>query len=1194
MEGEEVIWCWQCLHQRIKADFSSDKLSFLYGVSDTPLPFGSSAVVQLPHPTGEGSSPPQFILKYIPRRPDDCLTNYVDQCCLDNLEGSLYGDNVGTVVPVRQEVITEINAPLPSSGTSSEAESQNFSDAGAGASLHGFRCQNLTCNFSARYSCFRTITALAPVARIDKSSYAILQQIASDFLTGSLEDHILLSLIHLIEGKPLGRDGKNLLNLIGVPSFNEINLPGCTRHPNLAPVTGMLKTSSGTALVLPKMQYTIESILHYSPGAFDCDWHLRFLMYQMVSAVSYIHSLGTAHGDIRPANITMTDSWWCWLSIGDKLLMGNTSGTKIGNFQSSSLKICSSNSCCSGGLLTDLKLSPSMDWHSSFQSWHNGELSNFEYLLILNRMAGRRWGDHIFYTVMPWVIDFSVKPDQNNDAGWRDLSKSKWRLAKGDEQLDFTYSSSEIPHHVSDECLSELAVCSYKARRLPLNVLRMAVRTVYEPNEYPSTMQRLYQWTPDECIPEFYCDPQIFYSLHAGMSDLSVPSWAGTPEEFIELHRDALESDRVSSQIHLWIDITFGYKMSGTAAIAAKNVMLPPVTTREPRSLGRRQLFNKPHPCRRVSKRKAPGKSNESLSHCVPVSNFPDEQAVEAISLRGLEEMAQFFEHAQHLSPSYYFTSYEHFKGNNSSKEVCREILEGNHNWKLYYRRGPDIGLKHLIEIIHVDDEDVGYQEWIHWVQRFSCSELSSEDIAGDIFAVGCILAELYLKRPLFDPISLDAYRKDNDLPPLMQRLPPHVHSLVESCIRKDWKRRPSAMCLLESPFFTPTVRSCYMFLAPLQLLAKEKSRLHYASSFAKQGALKAMGSAAAEMCASYCLSLVKTSLSDAEAEYADTLLKEFMKCLNPEAIRTLLVPAIQKILRATVYSHLKACLLQGSFVLEIWNRIGKQAYLEKIHPLVLSNLYVAPQKSSAVAASVLLVGSCEELGVPITVYQTILPLFHYLGKGLCDDGIDVVIRIGCLFGEKFVVKQILPLLRHVIQSCISISLSSKADTTQTWSRLALMDCLTILEGLTASLTTERVVEELIENDLYVQILLQANLGVDTCQLAAQKLIAACKQIGPELTELHVLPKLKILFGELAFSQENTPVSSRMAGSIKGPTIRAVEDNLLGRRMELLFVLYPAFASLLGIEKLRMCCTSWLLLEQFLLHQYNWKVYRAK
>ncbi|KAG8052184.1 hypothetical protein GUJ93_ZPchr0001g29572 [Zizania palustris] len=173
---------------------------------------------------------------------------------------------------------------------------------------------------------------------------------------------------------------------------------------------------------------------------------------------------------------------------------------------------CFEEDCSSRAIYSGLSLTSSLDWQFHFKRWWMGELSNYEYILVLNKLAGRRWGDPSFHTVMPWVIDFTVRPDENSDVGWRDLSKSKWRLAKGDEQLDFTYSSSEVPHHVSDECLSELAVCSYKARRLPKNILRSAVRSVYEPNEYPSNMQRLYQWTPDECIPEFIVIPDICFS----------------------------------------------------------------------------------------------------------------------------------------------------------------------------------------------------------------------------------------------------------------------------------------------------------------------------------------------------------------------------------------------------------------------------------------------------------------------------------------------------------------------------------------------------------------------------------------------------------------------------------------------------------------------------------------------------------
>jgi len=42
------------------------------------------------------------------------------------------------------------------------------------------------------------------------------------------------------------------------------------------------------------------------------------------------------------------------------------------------------------------------------------------------------------------------------------------------------------------------------------------------------------------------------------------------------------------------------------------------------------------------------------------------------------------------------------------------------------------------------------------------------------------------------------------------------------------------------------------------------------------------------------------TPLSDTEAEWAFILLKEFIKCLTPKAVKALVLPAIQKILQAS------------------------------------------------------------------------------------------------------------------------------------------------------------------------------------------------------------------------------------------------------------------------------------------------------
>ena len=51
-----------------------------------------------------------------------------------------------------------------------------------------------------------------------------------------------------------------------------------------------------------------------------------------------------------------------------------------------------------------------------------------------------------------------------------------------------------------------------------------------------------------------------------------LPPWASSPEEFVRIHREALESEFVSSHLSEWIDLIFGYKQRGKAAEAAHNL----------------------------------------------------------------------------------------------------------------------------------------------------------------------------------------------------------------------------------------------------------------------------------------------------------------------------------------------------------------------------------------------------------------------------------------------------------------------------------------------------------------------------------------------------------------------------------------------------------------------------------------------
>lgn len=38
------------------------------------------------------------------------------------------------------------------------------------------------------------------------------------------------------------------------------------------------------------------------------------------------------------------------------------------------------------------------------QRWQNGEISNFDYLMYLNTMAGRTYNDLSQYPIFPWIL----------------------------------------------------------------------------------------------------------------------------------------------------------------------------------------------------------------------------------------------------------------------------------------------------------------------------------------------------------------------------------------------------------------------------------------------------------------------------------------------------------------------------------------------------------------------------------------------------------------------------------------------------------------------------------------------------------------------------------------------------------------------------------------------------------------------
>ena len=89
-----------------------------------------------------------------------------------------------------------------------------------------------------------------------------------------------------------------------------------------------------------------------------------------------------------------------------------------------------------------------------------------------------------------------------------------------------------------------------------------------------------------ELIPELFYLPEILENkdnLNFGdkqngdqVDNVVLPPWAhGDARQFIKIHRQALEADYVKENLHHWIDLIFGFKQIGPAAIEAINVFHP-------------------------------------------------------------------------------------------------------------------------------------------------------------------------------------------------------------------------------------------------------------------------------------------------------------------------------------------------------------------------------------------------------------------------------------------------------------------------------------------------------------------------------------------------------------------------------------------------------------------------------------------
>ena len=241
--------------------------------------------------------------------------------------------------------------------------------------------------------------------------------------------------------------------------------------------------------------------------------------------------------------------------------------------------------------------------------WQSGSITNFDYLMHLNTIAGRSFQDLTQYPVFPWVLaDYESKSlDFTNSRTFRDLSKPMGAIGKK-RSLQYEERYKTMEEFYNDEVEEATPPYFYGTHYSCAGYVLYYMMRIQPYARMAKTLQGGHFDTADrlfkavhhswisasqenlqdvrELIPEFYYLPEFlkntnnfdFGETQKGdvVNDVQLPPWAGgDPCEFIRRNRAALESKYVSEHLHLWIDLIFGYRQRGPAARSALNLFMP-------------------------------------------------------------------------------------------------------------------------------------------------------------------------------------------------------------------------------------------------------------------------------------------------------------------------------------------------------------------------------------------------------------------------------------------------------------------------------------------------------------------------------------------------------------------------------------------------------------------------------------------
>ncbi|OHT11748.1 hypothetical protein TRFO_18728 [Tritrichomonas foetus] len=230
------------------------------------------------------------------------------------------------------------------------------------------------------------------------------------------------------------------------------------------------------------------------------------------------------------------------------------------------------------------------------QMWCDGEIDNYTYIGLINRIAKRCYADLTQYPAFPWVVSDYVSeslvatPDSNN---FRDLTKPMGQQSEERaKKFDAVFENSDPGYFYGTHYLHFGVVTYFMFRTDPFSVYFFLLHRGWD-HPHRLFYKVLETWMSastnapsdvKELIPQIYKVPEILTNnsnLPLVVKDkedvriVELPKWAANSRHFSQVLTKFFENIRVTNYLQNWIDLIFGVNSRGQGAINTKNLFHP-------------------------------------------------------------------------------------------------------------------------------------------------------------------------------------------------------------------------------------------------------------------------------------------------------------------------------------------------------------------------------------------------------------------------------------------------------------------------------------------------------------------------------------------------------------------------------------------------------------------------------------------